>query len=493
VRLGSRAGPWIIAVAVLPLNAGANGPEDGGDRPPAEDGGEPPQPEDGDDRPPQIVETVPAAGDQRVSILIEPTVYFDRAVDPAAVDPGSLRLVGPEATAVDGRVVLGAGERSVAFMPARPLDYGREYALEVAVGGEEEVVVFATFANPPQRHLFFWGSYLQGYRQYEVDELGRILEVSVVVGPGFDGEWFTGDDRISALDRRSYDPGGRLQSVSHFIDPGPDGVWRTADDILDWRRVWIADAPGRVVQIEYVGPGDDGQWLVEDDRIGELRVIRHDARGRPIEQRVFGHPGGDGVWFTEDDALAYILVHEYAGDALVAWRRVAGPGSDGDWDAGDQQLLYRARRTLDAAGNRELTVVHVYAGGDGRWGTDDDVIGHVIDADLAPDGRLERRVVHGGPGFDGEWFTPDDTVLGYVTYEYDPRELQTGIVAFDHPGNDGAWFTQDDVAAALSATDFDPLGNRIVGLVLSDAGLTDWVQFTDRPPYTAVEVRDAGY
>lgn len=475
VRLRVLSAPWIFALAATPLVADVSDAQQ--------------EPEQGA---PQVVATAPGPGDETVSILVEPTVYYDRALDPATVRPDSLILLAGDGAQVEGRVVLGADGRSVAFVPARPLDYASDYALQIAAATDrgDEVVVFSTYANPPQRHLFYWGPYLQSYLAYEVDDLGRILATAAVVSPGFDGEWFTEDDAVAWRERSSYDPAGRLRATAHYISAGPDGEWRTDDDVIDWRRLWIPDAPDRVVRISYDGPGFDGEWLVEDDRIAAVSVIVYDRRGRPIQRRSYGYPGGDGTWFTDDDVLAYVLEFEYAGDALIAWRRVIGPGADGEWEGGDQRLAYRARRTLDAVGHRDLTIVYTYAGGDGEWGTDDDVIGYVIDADVSPAGLLQRRIIYAGPGVDGEWFAENDEVASYVLYEYDEQQLQTAIVAFNHPGNDLEWFTEDDLPVALSATAYDPLGNRIMRLVLSDAGLHDVWQFTDRPPYTAVEALD---
>jgi hypothetical protein len=461
VHLGSSKVAWLSALALLPLAADVSRAQD-------------------DPESPAIVATVPAAGAATVSILVEPTVYYDRALDPAAIASDSLILRSGDGAPIDGQVVLGADARSVAFVPARPLEYGSPYALEVAAlaaGDGGETVVFTTDANPPRRQLLYWGAYLQGYLQVEIDSLGRVVEVAAVSGPGNDGLWLTGDDRLAAVERRSYDPGGRLQSATHYFDPGADGLWRTADDAVAWRQVWLHDEPGRVLRVTYDGPGPDGTWRAGDDSIESVAVLRLGAGEQPLTEWVYGYPGGDGTWFTADDTLSYVIAYDYDGDTLVGWRRIIGPDARGDWNGPGQRLDYRARRTVDPSGHPDLTIVYTYPGGDGVWGNDDDVIGWVIDDDRSPAGLLQRRVLYSGPGADGMWLTDDDTLLAYVRHDHDDRQLETSVTTFDHPGSDGQWFTADDVPASGSATAFDPLGNRTVRLVLSDLGLDELWDF----------------
>ncbi len=82
---------------------------------------------------PELLRSVPADGDQGVALTARIGFNFNEFIDPATVQPGSVRM-----TTVDGRAVpgWGSGQEAVAsYAPKEPLQPGTTYTVEVLAGG----------------------------------------------------------------------------------------------------------------------------------------------------------------------------------------------------------------------------------------------------------------------------------------------------------------------------------------------------------------------
>lgn len=82
---------------------------------------------------PEVMRTVPADGDVGVAPSARIGVNFTEFIDPASVQPGTVRLTAEDGRAVDG---WGSGQEAVAsYAPKEPLQPGTTYTFEVVAGG----------------------------------------------------------------------------------------------------------------------------------------------------------------------------------------------------------------------------------------------------------------------------------------------------------------------------------------------------------------------
>jgi hypothetical protein len=437
----------------------------------------------------RIVSTVPANGDAKVSVLVDPTITLDGTLRAASVDATTvtLREVGRHAAlpaAIDY-----SGDTITVRTPLA-LSHGTTY--ELTLDGlvddrgralDATHVQFTTYANPLVREVGYSGGEIAQWTAYGDDV------VTVYTGIGTDGDWFTHDDVIDEMDRDTRDNLGHVVQHVTYVGPGTNGTWGNDDDDIEGWTAIEYDTAGQVVrEIHYNGPGDDGIWLDGNDRVLDYQERdRPDADGRYTRQTRYSDPGANGTWIDDDDVPSF-HVDRTEDDAgrTVADAQYDGPGLDGIWRNGDDHVAIAYVSEYDADGNLTRFRRQSGAGNDRVWNTDDDPITGYDRVDSQA-GVRTRTVSFSDVGLDGMWFSPDDDVSFYDNVDQPfHKDLVAREGAFGGPGDNGIWFTEDDAVVSRTTRAFDAAGNvDTLGQYISPGLDGDWYTNDDVPAYVA--------
>lgn len=190
------------------------------------------------------------------------------------------------------------------------------------------------------------------------------------------------------------------------------------------------------------------------------------------------------VFYNQDGAIsAVILVQESDISSLPAYINLEGPGEDGEWLKGNDDVRHYRMKSIDddfgsyteieyrspgeggqwfddndvehhairyvfhASGALKMFAQSASRGSDGDWFSNDDEYYDFLVVDLDENGRPLKKVTASSlteAGTDKTWFTEDDQVSGYLQYEYDDRGFRTRLISFDSPGDNGVWYSSDD-------------------------------------------------
>lgn len=255
----------------------------------------------------------------------------------------------------------------------------------------------------------------------------------------FDAESFslpkTGIDSIGSLDELS--GGNVLREIKYTA--GKDAKWFTSDDAIYHFFTADYDGKGRMVKKTCLKPGDDGRPYTGDDEVQDYQLYLIGKGGRGSGERSYNGPGQDGIWFTADDALKYSAVMFFS-------RRGSKEREERRDGAG--RIIRVLTFTCDPAGRVTRDVEYSGPGPDGKWVTGDDEIEKYHTREYGADGKLLRvSEFHrdfAGRGTDAKWFSSDDVVSSTKNFIYGPQGRVEKLLKCVAPGPDGAWFTGDD-------------------------------------------------
>ncbi len=318
------------------------------------------------------------------------------------------------------------------------------YTMEGAIAIHDEYDLDPAGRRSRVRRYFGEGeSDMRGWFGYQVDDDGHLVGFVQYGDPGDDGDWMTDDDGIVSrweyelengqpvrasqysataelleVARWDRDASGQVVFSVRFTGPGWDGVWFTTDDRAEEPTGWTHDDDGRVVERFSVDRGNDLAWGTPDDSIANLlEVSQYREDGLPL--RVITHVGrgADGMWRTDDDVIGSYRESVYDGAVAIRAVEYGNRGGDGDWFTDDDRIY--SYDGVDPLA-KDLPARELYqtgAGEDTAWFTDDDAPSVLFTWTYDPTGaRLESREIY--PGADGVWWNEDDNV-GRVE-EYDP-------------------------------------------------------------------------
>lgn len=257
--------------------------------------------------------------------------------------------------------------------------------------------------------------------------------------PGPDGEWLTEDDFFEDSTTRAYpDEDGELRILATYNGsavnsmPGPDYEWGTDDDFARVYRVRSIDEDGGYrCFAEHVSPGDNGIWDTTvcgnsdtaDDMIQYVAWEKLDEMGRVSRWCRSVETGDDGIWLTDDDLLysgaGVCGTREYVTDTVFVSREIQANGDDGipftEDDVHDIRIL-----ELDDHG-REILRAHVDGpGDDGLWYTGDDEVEAYDTEEYDRSGNFRAYGEAYSAGPDGLWFNEDDVPEESGEYEQSP-------------------------------------------------------------------------
>lgn len=166
-----------------------------------------------------------------------------------------------------------------------------------------------------------------------------------------------------------------------------------------------------------------------------------------------------------------------------------GPGSDGTWGEG-QDDIWRYERTTYFEDGREEVFIYDSPGDDGVWFEGNDHFERAWRYRYTPDGRVTERLQSVDAGIDGDLFTADDhyMVAEFAVYnEFGQRTLSLyRSASFPeqmhlNPGPDGEWLTGDDGVFIYDRYEYAANGrlSREVTFSTSAGGPNDGVAFSD--------------
>ncbi len=185
------------------------------------------------------------------------------------------------------------------------------------------------------------------------------------------------------------------------------------------------------------------------------------------------------------DITGYSISSRRADENLVAAVTYRGPGQDGSWYTGDDDVSFYIRGTYDAQGRREASTRYRGMGRDGRWFTDDDIIAGQ-DRVIEKNGSTWRYAWYADPGTDRTWGTGDDVATWYYELETDASARAVALTAYEE-GDDGRLFTGDDELLSHEEYEYDADGRRIRLKRSSGKGVDGTWFTTDDIGFSSVE------
>lgn len=222
------------------------------------------------------------------------------------------------------------------------------------------------------------------------------------------------------------------------------------------------------------------------DQDGEITSIilvqESDISSLPAYVNLEG-PGEDGEWLKgNDDVQRYrmkTIDDEFGSYTEIEYQ---SPGEDGQW-FDDNDIPFRAvRYVFHASGALKMVSRSRDPGGNGEWFTDDDDYYDFLVVDLDDNGRPLRLLTASSlseAGADKTWFTEDDEISGYLRHEYDDR-FRTRLISFDGPGDDGVWYSSEDSVEKYHAYRYTPRGRLEFDITVSGPGVDGkWLDDND--------------
>ncbi len=249
---------------------------------------------------------------------------------------------------------------------------------------------------------------------------------------------------------------GQLSRVTWYNGPGADGVWQTGDDrVMSYRD--HAPLQANVDWVLYKGAGADQTWFTGDDDIRYYQAPLADANGNALGMATYTLAGEDMLWFTADDFIGWLTTTTKL-PSENRWIMYLGAGDDNDWLTMADNQVYRFSKTqFDARGSRQRFIYYNDVGMDNKAFTADDGIMYYRDYGYDAQGRILQVISYSSAGADQRWLTADDGVYSCKLRQRDVNGLPFRTVSF-RPGPDNTCFTADDRIWGYHADSFDANG-----------------------------------
>jgi len=342
---------------------------------------------------PFVVSSFPKNGATQFSVKNRLLVSMSEPVDAISVNPNNIKLVDDLGVEVAIGLSVINMENILIVEPLESLEKGSQFSL-ILTGVRDRV------SNSILSKSIYFGTtrqYIELVKSIEEDWLpkkiiqteydlnGVPLLQKTVAHPGMDNKWFTEDDKIVAISKRTFDVNGRVNHLINTNSFGLDGVWGTEDDVVSEYRQYYYDELTRDVLSSktFSTAGADRLWFNSDDEAIGARQYQFDSNS--VLQKIihYSAAGMDAIWNTADDIIQNYKTFGY-NVAESSWRITSYVefGPDGLWMTGDDIVGEYVQLDIDGLNNTIFTSKVISAGADNHWLTADDVIGQTSTIDL---------------------------------------------------------------------------------------------------------------